>query len=574
MVPAADSGTPSMKIGPYETRNELGRGIHGVTYLAVHEESGRRVALKWLYGELPEKPEERPSRFDATARVLAGLNHPAIVDILAVGISGRTCVVVSEMVDGLDLATLYARGEKFPPDEVMSLAKQVAIALDYAHNYDVVHGNICPRNIFWTPRQSVKVCDFGMASLAAFLDGGGRAAASSPYMAPEVLYEDRPPSAQSDLYSLAAVLYELLTGVVPYGGTGGATHEGRFKFLELESIRPETGRARELVPPRELNNACPLHLEKAIVAALQQDPARRPRNIKCFRDILAGHLEASAPGKVAAPSRPFPSVHPSQTARRPLNLCPGCGWPLHPASRLCLVCGRGFALPSAESVTDAHERLGDRLLGQAEFADAQKAYNRARQTGKARPDAVVGLARAQAGLHRYAQACRLYRRLVASRPTDELLQLELAQVLLAMRKESDARRYLEPLSQGAERPEVADSARMLLAELEARNGNHMGAVRLYKQVLADDPKVALAHCGLGESLAAVHDTAGAVAEFEAALSIEPGLQRAKRGIARALEIDRHRTALDPLALVVEGLTMGGGGLSWLLEKLGGTGRRR
>ena len=276
-----------MKVGPYETRNELGRGVHGVTYLAVHEESGRRVALKWLYGEFPGEPQERQPDFDAQARVLAGLQHPGIVDILAIGVSGRTCVVVSELVDGLDLASLCDRGEKLQPGDVMSLAKQAAIALEYAYNYNVIHGNICPRNIFWTPRRLVRICDFGMASLAGFLDGGGRVAASSPYIAPEVIYEDRPPSVQSDLYSLAAVLYELLTGAVPYGGTGGPTQEGRFRFLELDA-RPQTGRMNELVPPREINDACPADLEEAILAALQPDPDNRPHNIKCFRDLLAG----------------------------------------------------------------------------------------------------------------------------------------------------------------------------------------------------------------------------------------------------------------------------------------------
>ena len=558
-----------MKIGPYETGKELGRGVHGVTYVAVHEESGRRVALKWLHGELAEANEARRPEFDARARVLAGLEHPSVVDILAVGWSGRMVVVVSELVDGLDLRALRDRGEPLTSDQIMSLAKQAAIGLEYAHRYDVVHGNVSLRNLIWTPQNSVKLCDFGMASLAEFLGGGGRVAASSPYIAPELIVRDELPSVRSDIYGLGAVLYELLTGMVPYGGTGGPTQGDRFGFLELDSSRPAAPKAEELVPPREINDACPPALEQAILAALHQDPEQRPRNIDGFQDLLVGRRRAAAgPTTIPIVTPQVPDEPPKPTLEQPLNLCPGCKWPLHPASRVCLACGGGIGLPSAPHATNNYEQFGDRLLGQASWAEAEKAYRRAVQTGRASPEAMAGLARAQAGARRYGDARQTYRRLVASRPMAELLQLELAQVLLAMRDEGEARRHLEPLTRGTEQPEVAASARMLLAGLDVRQGNHVAAVRSYKQVIQDDPKVALAHCGLGECLAAVHDTEGAVAEFEAAQRIEPGLERANQGISRTLDLDRHRVAADPLASVLKGLSMGrGGGLFWLLEKL-------
>jgi Tfp pilus assembly protein PilF len=561
-----------MKIGPYETSKELGRGVHGVTYLAVHEESGRRVALKWLHGELSEATEAGRPEFDARARVLAGLQHPAVVDILAVGWSARMAVVVSELVDGLDLRALRERGERLTPDQILSLTKQAAIALEYAHSYEVIHGNVCPRNILWTLSGAVKVCDFGMASLAELLTGGGRVAASSPYTAPEVVAGAQPLSVRSDLYGLGAVVYELLTGNVPYGGTGGAAQGGRFQFLELTGSAPPVARTQELVPPRQINPACPAALEAALLAVLQEDPYRRPASVDDFQEFLLGR-RTFAPGvAVARPPKRVP-VEPAKPALdRPLNLCPGCKWPLHPASRVCLACGGGLSI--ASTATEPHERLGDRLVGQAKWADAQQAYSAAAQSGKASADVWVGLARAQAGARQYADARQTYKRLVASRPMDELLQLELAQVLLALRQTAEARRLLEPLAERAEQPEVAASARMLLAALDVRDGNYVGAVRRYKRVIMDDPRVALAHCGLGECLEAVHDTEGAVAEFEAALRIEPGLKRASDGMARALDLDRHRLASDPLASVLQGLSLGrGGGLLWLLQKLG-DGRRR
>jgi eukaryotic-like serine/threonine-protein kinase len=229
----AESGTagvpavaPGVRLGSYVVRARLGQGGMGVVWRATDSSLGRDVALKVLPDEFT-RDAERLSRFEREAKLLASLNHPNIAQIYGLEVSGPTRALVMELVEGPTLAERIERGP-LPLDEALGLARQIAEALEDAHDKGIVHRDLKPQNVKLTSDGRIKVLDFGLAkamepsrpgnspSLIAqspTLSGTlqGAILGTAAYMAPEQaagLTVDR----RADIWAFGVVLYEMLTG--------------------------------------------------------------------------------------------------------------------------------------------------------------------------------------------------------------------------------------------------------------------------------------------------------------------------------------------------------------------------
>jgi serine/threonine-protein kinase len=259
---ALASGT---RVGPYEVVSALGAGGMGEVYRARDTKLQREVAIKVLPEHLATD-RDRLARFEREAQVLASLNHPHIAQIYGFEQSGQTHALVLELVEGETLAERIAKGP-LPLDEALPIARQIAQALEAAHEQGIVHRDLKPANIKITPPGTVKVLDFGLAKLGepAVATGSSHSHSISPtltspavtgvgtilgtaaYMAPEQA-KGRPTDKRSDLWAFGAVLYEMLTGTRAFDGedvsdTMAAVLRGEPDWRRLPTTLPPALRA-------------------------------------------------------------------------------------------------------------------------------------------------------------------------------------------------------------------------------------------------------------------------------------------------------------------------------------------
>src|SRR6266576_2854687 len=231
--------TTGSRLGPYEILSALGAGGMGEVYRARDTKLGRDVALKVIPDTFALDPD-RLARFQREAHVLASLNHPHIAAIYGFEDSGETHALVLELVEGETIADRIARGA-IPLDEALPIARQIAEALEAAHEQGIIHRDLKPANIKITPDGVVKVLDFGLAKLAdsagsgqpaagsaqlslsptitspAMMTGVGMILGTAAYMAPEQA-KGRAADKRSDIWAFGCVLYEMLTGKGPFAG--------------------------------------------------------------------------------------------------------------------------------------------------------------------------------------------------------------------------------------------------------------------------------------------------------------------------------------------------------------------
>ncbi|HEX4872260.1 MAG TPA: serine/threonine-protein kinase [Nevskiaceae bacterium] len=255
------------QFGKYEVRGEIGRGACGVVYKGFDPFVQRDVAIKVsLAGETVVEQTLHERAFFAEARAAGRLAHPHIVSLYDAGVEGAHSYIVMEYIDGETLAPLCRpKGARAPVDQVIDIIFKCARALDYAHEKGVLHRDIKPSNIMLTRAGVAKIMDFSIAEIRA---GGGAQSegiAGSPlYMSPEQIRRETLGPA-SDLYSLGAVLYQLLTGLPPFPYNELPTlfrHIRNTPAPRLDSQRPELPRA----------------LVDIVARLLAKDPAERFRS--------------------------------------------------------------------------------------------------------------------------------------------------------------------------------------------------------------------------------------------------------------------------------------------------------
>jgi serine/threonine-protein kinase len=273
--------------GRYRLEHPLGRGGMATVYLAHDQELNRPVAIK-LLGEHVAGDAALRKRFLREARVAARLSHPNVVSVYDAGETedGRPFFVM-EHVPGTTLASLG----QIAPEQAVELAIQACHGLAHAHAAGLVHRDVKPQNLLLREDGTVKVADFGIARAAeaTALTQVGTVLGTAAYLSPEQALGEEV-TAATDVYSLGAVLYELLTGRPPY----------EFDSLADLAAKQSSG---QIVPVRELAPEVPRGVEDTVMRSLARNPAYRPASAEAFARELGADEEPTVPLRAAARPR-------------------------------------------------------------------------------------------------------------------------------------------------------------------------------------------------------------------------------------------------------------------------------
>lgn len=254
-------------IGQYKILSKIGRGGMAEVYQGLHETLQRHVAIKLVGRHLQSDPAVT-ERFLREARAVATLRHPNIVQIYDFGRYEGGHYMVMEYVDGTDLRSEIDRrfkaGEEFTPEEVVDIAAQIAAALDYAHSEGVIHRDVKPGNVLLNTKGDVILGDFGLAMLRNRVSQAtlGHTFGTPEYIAPEQALDSRAATPQSDIYALGGILYEMVTGKLPFDAETSLS-------LALKHV------SEAPVPLRTHAPHIPVGVEEVILKALEKEPAQR-----------------------------------------------------------------------------------------------------------------------------------------------------------------------------------------------------------------------------------------------------------------------------------------------------------
>lgn len=302
------------KLGPYEISSPLGAGGMGEVYLAQDTRLGRCVAIKILRDEF-SRDAQRMARFDREAKVLASLNHSNIASIYGLEESNSVRALVMEFVDGPTLAERIEKG-LLPLDETLPMAKQIAEALEYAHERSIIHRDLKPSNVKITPNGTAKVLDFGLAkaleddfsatdistspTLSHAATQAGILLGTAAYMSPEQA-RGKKVDRRADIWSFGAVLYEMLTGKPAF--TGETISDTLAAVIRAEpdwSVLPGN---------------VPASIVQLVRRCLTKDPTQRLRDIGEARVALDAAISGT-PEDILAPA--VAAVQPQPLWRRAL----------------------------------------------------------------------------------------------------------------------------------------------------------------------------------------------------------------------------------------------------------------
>ena len=287
----------------------LGRGPSGPVYLALHGDSGRRVALKVIPDNSLNRPFRR--RFARHAQMALGLSHPRAARVLEAGVQGKALYVATELVGGTTLRELIRTGGPIPWRRASAVLAQVAGALQAAHAIGLLHGNLKPENVFVGGKLEVKVTDFGLGRAdAEFLKDHADKAGTLIYsLAPEQWSRETVPA--SDLYACGVLWHFMLTGRYPF--------EGR-TFREIRRLH-EKGEPPAL-------RVGPAGVDALAKMLLAKDPSRRPASAGDLIEALAA-LDSGRP-----PTVRIPVAGPSKTASKTRTIRRGGASPPGRASKM------------------------------------------------------------------------------------------------------------------------------------------------------------------------------------------------------------------------------------------------
>jgi serine/threonine-protein kinase len=276
--------------GRYTVERELGQGGMAIVYLGRDLRYDRAVALKVIRPEL--RPGLGTERFLREIQIAAQLSHPHILPLFDSGEFDGVLYYVMPYVEGQSLRTRLLREGRLPVEEAVRIAVEVLSGLAHAHARDVVHRDVKPENILLAQGTAV-LTDFGIAQAVAQggserLTEAGLLVGSPAYMSPEQVAGQIDP--RSDLYAVGCVLYEMLTGAPPFGGTG-----------EISALAGHLTQA--VAPISNRRETVSLQLEGVVIRALAKDPADRYQSAREFAEAL-GRIPAEPPGATTERSRP------------------------------------------------------------------------------------------------------------------------------------------------------------------------------------------------------------------------------------------------------------------------------
>lgn len=260
--------------GEFTIERLLGRGGMALVFLATEVQLARKVAIKVLPPELTFG--HGVERFKREAKTAAALDHPHIIPIYRIGSEGRLFWYAMKYLEGQSLEELLKQRRSLPLGETLDILRQVADALDYAHDHKVIHRDIKPANVMLDSRRRVIVTDFGIAK--ALTEGSLTASGSvigTPYFMSPEQGMGKPVTGASDQYSVAVMAYRMLAGEVPFEG------DSAIDILHKHCV----------TPPPSLSTSQPslaLHVSRAVDRALSKKPEQRYPTVSAFVDALAG----------------------------------------------------------------------------------------------------------------------------------------------------------------------------------------------------------------------------------------------------------------------------------------------
>ncbi|MGZ9235001.1 MAG: serine/threonine protein kinase, partial [Anaerolineales bacterium] len=324
-----DTIQPGQMLGPYRIINQIGRGGMATVYKAYQASVDRYVAVKVLPSQLAES-KEFAARFQQEARFIANLEHPHILPVFDYGESEGVAYFVMRYLEAGTLKDKMESGRPLPLDDIDRIFTQLADALSYAHGHGIVHRDLKPANALIDSRGNVFLTDFGIARLlesaSPRLTQTDAIMGTPAYISPEQA-QAHPVDQRSDIYSLGIILYEMVTGSVPF------VAETPLAVLFKHISDP-------LPPPSVVKPDVPAPIEQVILKALAKDPGDRFATAADFVAAWKHALEekdtvqrvsaaTSSPGPYAIPADPIqrkppPATKAGSRSGRPTGLIVGC----------------------------------------------------------------------------------------------------------------------------------------------------------------------------------------------------------------------------------------------------------
>ncbi len=291
----AEIATGTLVDDRYKIVSRLGSGGMADVYLAEDQQLGRKVALKLLHRRFAEDPDF-VERFRREAQAAAGLQHPNVVSVYDRGAFDGTYYIAMEYLPGRTLKQVIRQDAPIDPIRAIDITIQILKAARFAHRRGVIHRDLKPHNVIVDESDHAKVTDFGIARAGASdMTETGSIMGTAQYLSPEQA-QGHAVSEASDLYSVGVVLYELVTGRVPFDAEAAVT-------IALKHV------SEAPVPPTTVTPAVPIELEQVILWALNKDPAHRPADAdqlihaleQARAAILAGSLGQRTADMAALP---------------------------------------------------------------------------------------------------------------------------------------------------------------------------------------------------------------------------------------------------------------------------------
>jgi serine/threonine protein kinase len=258
----------------YELLEKIGEGGMGIVYKAKCHLLNRIVAVKILKAEL-SRDEEFVARFKREATSAARLSHPNIVNVHDVGEENDVNFIVMEYINGKTLKQIIKANGRISSQRTVEIALQIARALDCAHKNNIIHRDIKPDNILITEDNIVKVADFGIAKVAdsRTVTNSNKIIGTAHYFSPEQA-KGNFVDGRTDIYSLGILMYEMITGKVPYDADSSIT----IAMMHIQE---------PVIPPIEINADIPENINGVILKAIEKEPINRYQEAKKMAEILS-----------------------------------------------------------------------------------------------------------------------------------------------------------------------------------------------------------------------------------------------------------------------------------------------
>lgn len=294
------------KLGDYKLVHKLTSGGMSHVYIGIDEKLERKAAIKLLTPDFMGQDDSMTQRFEREAKAVAALEHDNIIPIYQFGEGQDMYFLAMRYIEGQDLAdeliALRNSGQRMGINRMLGILEQVAAALDYAHEQGIIHRDVKPSNILLDKNDKAYLTDFGLVLRASVDQTLGTAFGTPRYISPEQAVDSQRVVSQSDVYSLAVIVYEILTGEMVFRGATPME-------MALAHI------SEKPVPPSHYNPEIPASVENELLKALDKDPRRRHRTATEFIEALRRGYKMSSAGQQTTPIRSSTPVMDAEEMR-------------------------------------------------------------------------------------------------------------------------------------------------------------------------------------------------------------------------------------------------------------------